>query len=443
MKPLAIKRGLDISVEIDEIEVLHTDKDKLQQILLNLISNAQKFTHHGQVGLRVTQAGQYVVFSVWDTGIGIPKRAMKHIFDEFRQVDGSTTRKYGGTGLGLAICRRLAALLGGRISVESEENIGTTFTVTLPVSIEGDISQNEKQHSQNVVVQKKLPPVGRSPRILVVEDDQVARDQVKRVLTDAGFIVDVAVNGEEGLEITRKNMPDAMILDLMMPKVDGFEVMKVIRSTPATELLPVLVLTAKDLSAAERAYLSYTNVQQLIQKGNLDRDQLVDSVYDMIGLHHSHHQENEIIDVNETKRTSPHINLKKGDKLSILVVDDYVDNLTTTIAMLNAVLKDVNIEILKAFDGLQAIEVAKEKHPDIILMDIQMPIMGGTEATSIIKKIPELKDTIIIALTASAMIGDRETILAAGCDDYVSKPVEPRKLNSSIRKWIGGNNEQI
>jgi len=438
MKPMTTQKNLDLSVDIGDVEVLNTDKDKLQQILLNLISNAQKFTNQGQVGIRVTQAGQYVVFNIWDTGIGIPQYALKTIFDEFRQVDGSTTRKYGGTGLGLAICQRLTSLLGGKISVESEVDVGTTFTVTIPIKIE---NQNHIQYEENKVADtlKKMIPVGKIPRILVVEDDQVAREQLKRVLTDSGFSVDVAENGEEGLKIVQENTPDAMILDLMMPKVDGFEVVEVIRSISKTKTLPVLILTAKDISAKERAKLSYNNVQQLIQKGSLDREQLVNAVYELINF-----QENDetFPQIEKNNTTTPqNISVKKDEKISILVVDDYEDNLITTVAMLKTVLRDLNVKIYEARDGLQAIQTAKEKQPHIIFMDIQMPNMGGTEATSIIKEIPELKNTIVIALTASAMSGDREAIINAGCDDYISKPVEPRKLNSIIRKWIGGNNE--
>ena len=135
------------------------------------------------------------------------------------------------------------------------------------------------------------------------------------------------------------------------------------------------------------------------------------------------------------------MSVKKNENISILVVDDYEDNLITTIAMLKTILRDLNVEISEARDGLQAIQVAKEKKPHLIFMDIQMPNMGGTEATAIIKDIPELKNTTVIALTASAMLGDREAIINAGCDDYISKPVEPRKLNAIIRKWIGGDNE--
>ncbi len=441
MKPIGMEKGIELNVDIEKnIDVLNNDKDKLQQVLINLISNALKFTHEGQVGIRVTQVGQYVVFNVWDSGIGIPQYALKSVFDEFKQVDGSTTRQYGGTGLGLAICKKITTLLGGRISVESEVDVGTTFTLTIPLKIEHKeyIQYNDNIKPQGV---KKSIPDGKIPRILVVEDDRISRDQIKRLLSDSGFHVDVAENGEEGLKMVQKNTPDAMILDLMMPKVDGFKVVEVVRSVPKTKSLPVLVLTAKDISAGERATLSYNNVHQLIQKGSLDREQLVEAVYELIGWNKNYVISDEVDKSAESEIEPEKIKSEPGEKISILVVDDYEDNLVTTIALVKTVLKDLNVEISEARDGLEAVQAAKEIKPHLILMDIQMPNMGGTEATSIIKNIPELENTIVIALTASAMLGDREAIMDAGCDDYISKPVEPRRLNAILRKWIGGNNE--
>ncbi len=432
IRPLANEKGLSISVEMSGLGELQTDQDKLKQILLNLLSNAQKFTQKGEIGIKARQDGRSAVFSVWDTGIGIPEQALSQIFDEFRQADGSTTRQYGGTGLGLAISRRLAILLGGRIDVESEVGQGSTFTLTLPMHSEAQDAHVEQKPARADRVVKEWP-AGSPPRILLVEDNQVARDQITSVLTAAGLVVDVATNGEEGLAKTRDHVPDGMILDLMMPKVDGFQVLESIRSTPATKQLPVLVLTAKDLTAAERASLSYNNVHQLIQKGSIDRTQLIGAIRRLIGMKEVAAAKKRVVE-----KPVPRVIPRKDGALSILVVDDHADNLTTTRSILRAGLSDLKLEIFEARNGKEAVAVAKAERPDLILMDIQMPVMGGLEATQLIKQDKTLQNTVVIALTASAMAGEREEILAAGCDDYLSKPVKPAALSARIRKWMGG-----
>jgi signal transduction histidine kinase/CheY-like chemotaxis protein/HAMP domain-containing protein len=435
IRPLANQKGVSISVEVGALGELQTDQDKLKQILLNLMSNAQKFTEKGEIGIKARQDGRSVVISVWDTGIGIPEQALSHIFDEFRQADGSTTRQYGGTGLGLTISRRLAALLGGRIDVESEEGTGSTFTLTLPMHIESQDAHVEQKPAGVDRVVPNWPAGSPPPRILLVEDNQVARAQITSVLTASGFVVDVAANGEEGLAQVRDHVPAGMILDLMMPKVDGFQVLESIRSTPATKKLPVLVLTAKDLTAAERASLSYNNVHQLIQKGSLDRTQLISAIRRLIGM-----KELPAVKKRVMEKPVPRVIPRKDGALSILIVDDHADNLTTTRHILNEAFRNRPLEIFEARNGKEAVAVAKAEHPNLILMDIQMPIMGGMEAAQQIKQDETLQNTVIIALTASAMPGERENILAAGCDDYLSKPAEPAALNAMIRKWMGGEN---
>lgn len=284
IRPLADEKDLSIKVDIAEMDAMQSDKDKLQQILLNLLSNAQKFTKEGGFGIKARQDGASVVFTVWDLGIGISEKELPHIFDEFRQVDGSTTRQYGGTGLGLAISQRLTVALGGRIDVESEVDKGTTFTVTLPMMIAGEKTSMGQDAEIASDMNKKWKPGCEPPRILVVEDNGMAREQIERALKAKGFIVDVARDGEEVVAKMQAHMPDGMILDLMMPRVDGFQVLETIRSRIETLNLPVLVLTAKDISAAERASLSGNHVRQLIQKGSLDRSKLVDAVCRLIGM---------------------------------------------------------------------------------------------------------------------------------------------------------------
>jgi len=432
MHPMMNDKGLSFEIDVAEMAEMHSDKDKLQQILLNLLSNAQKFTDTGEISMQVRSVGKSVVFTVRDTGCGISVEELPHIFDEFRQADGSTTRQHGGTGLGLAISQRLVALLGGEIDAHSDVGKGATFIVTLPRVITGENNDVENDLSMELKDVQHWTPGAEPPRILIVEDNAVAVLQLSRMLEASGFVVDVAANGEEGLARTREHLPDGILLDLMMPKVDGFQMLEAIRSTPETKKLPVLVLTAKDLTAAERASLSYNNVQQLIQKGSLNRTSLIRAVRQLIGM-----KEELVVAKKPAETPARRVARKKGGKATVLIVDDHADNMTTT----KAILSKLNLEILEAGSGKEAVEVAKAIRPELILMDIQMPVMGGIEATQLIRKDKTLQDIVIIALTASAMIGDKEEILAAGCDDYLSKPVEPGTLQATVEKWMNGDAE--
>ncbi|OHB32885.1 MAG: hypothetical protein A2X84_08965 [Desulfuromonadaceae bacterium GWC2_58_13] len=419
IRPLAEKKGLALNLRIDKLPVIFADEDKVNQILLNLLSNAVKFTDRGEIEVTVSRTGSWgVAFAVRDTGIGIASGNIHKIFDEFRQVDGSTTRRHEGTGLGLAICRKLSRLLGGEIEVRSAEGQGSTFTLVLPLGGEGPpprtasarreplVPGERPLEKQPVLPAQRLSNPGR-PRILVVEDNPVAALQIRSVLEESGYTVHSAAGGEEGLAFVGHTIPDGIVLDLMMPDVDGFEVLEQIRSTPTTATLPVLVLTAKELTAADRARLSHNNIQQLVQKGSLDRGQLLDCVGKLLKGH---------------PEPAPWI----------LIVEDNPDNRLT----LEALLQEQGYAYLTVTDGLQAVQAVREKKPSLVLMDIHLPVLSGLDATRRIKSDPELKQIPVIALTARAMKGDREGFLAAGCDDYLAKPIDPPALRQMIDRWL-------
>jgi signal transduction histidine kinase/DNA-binding response OmpR family regulator len=430
VRPMAEEKGLALTVEVAEMDQLQSDKGKLQQVLLNLLSNAQKFTEKGEICVNAQQTGDSVVFRIRDTGQGIPADVLPYIFDEFRQVDGSTTRKHGGTGLGLAICQRLVSLLGGRIDVESKVRKGTSFTVTIPMVLEPqNYNLQDDLKAASLPAQKRQPGSG-PPFILVVEDDDVAAEQVAALLESDGFVVDVARDGEMALASVKKHIPDGIVLDLMMPNIDGFQVLNNIRSTAETERLPVLIMTAKDLTAKERLALEGGNVNQLIQKGQLNREALLESVRLLVGI-----QPDALPEVMPETRPRPRVTRRKGYKVAILVVEDNPDNMLVT----KGILAGLDVDILEALDGREAVKTAKAKRPDIILMDINLPGVSGLEATGEIRQDRDLQNIVIIALTAKAMMGDREEILAAGCDDYLSKPVNPTTLKSTIQRWIEGD----
>ena len=269
MAPLADKKGLHISVGTGKCADMVTDRDKVHQIILNLLSNAIKFTDTGSIDIGIAEENGTTTFRVKDTGIGMNPEDLTAIFDQFRQVDGSTTRRHEGTGLGLAICRKLAHLLGGDLLVESTPGKGSTFTLRLP-----RITAEHLPHTAETSL-----PVGPAPgkrsdsgTVLVVEDHDIAAMQISQVLEELGCRVHHAADGSEAISLVSKSIPDLIIMDLMMPGIDGFEVLESIRSRPETRLLPVVVLTAKELTTADRSRLTSNNIRQLIsnRKGDCD-----------------------------------------------------------------------------------------------------------------------------------------------------------------------------
>jgi CheY-like chemotaxis protein/signal transduction histidine kinase/HAMP domain-containing protein len=677
--PMAETKGLGVKVQIDDVPSMYSDEGKVHQVLLNILSNAVKFTERGDIEVVASSSDDLVSITISDTGIGISDDEQAHIFDEFRQVDGSTTRKFEGTGLGLAISQKLARLLGGRITVQSRLGEGSVFTLVLPVhsstikekparslatgeepfplspkaplkgtilviddeqsvrnllksylgeagykvvealsgedglrlareirpsaitldvlmpdmdgwevirqlkedketaeipvivvSVSDDratgmalgaagyivkpvdkkvllteidrlsaschvrqilvVDDNpvDQKHLETILSEKlytvetasggnealqmtktnppdvmvldlmmpdmdgftvldrlreeqatrELPVIivtakdltaeersrlrnsvqkiitkstmdrkrvlreiekalagleqrrlidgmKERPLILVVEDNEVAALQIRSALEDYGCAVNVAPGGAEALETIGRVVPDVVVLDLMMPEIDGFQVLEQIRSDPRTAAVPVLVLTAKEVTRKELDRLTYNNIQQLIQKGRMNRAQLVASVEKLLGKGSAPHHE-------QAKPVLPQEKPSKASK-TILVVEDNPDNLFT----ITKILDKMRCKYLTASDGKQALKIARESHPGLILMDVQLPVLSGLDAAGQIKADKTLKDISIVALTAKAMKGDREKILASGCDDYISKPFSAKHVMKIVQKWIG------
>jgi len=540
-RPLSDKKGLQLQMQTDGAMVLFSDEDKIYQILLNFLSNAIKFTERGMVSLQVRAAGPEVFFIVRDTGIGISAENLDSIFDEFRQVDGSFTREYEGTGLGLAISKKLAALLGGNISVESTPGEGSTFTLALPICCSEELTVSaatpesapvtfstglpdaktvlvidDEEAARDLLVEvlfeagyaalaavsgreglefarRILPDVicldvlmpsmdgwevlrqlkadaataaipvvitsvsrdkdtgwalgaagfvskpldsaamraeiGRVTTkqkvrsVLVVDDNEIASLQICTALQEEGFDVVAARDGAEGLERVRQQIPDGIVLDLMMPKIDGFQVLEQIRSRPETATLPVLILTAKEITAAERSRLTNNNVQQLIQKGSTDRGQLVASVKRMLNPCRS--------DVRKQAAVLAKVKSGHSTPSGILLVEDNADNRLTV----TAIMEGIGCDVFIAEDGAQGVRAAREHQPGLILMDIQLPVMDGITAIKTIKADSSTAHIPIVAVSARAMKGEKETIMLAGADDYVSKPINPQELLDKVQKW--------
>jgi signal transduction histidine kinase/DNA-binding response OmpR family regulator/HAMP domain-containing protein len=424
IKPQVDPKKLELLQTGDNDDVyLISDMQKCQHILQNLISNAVKFTEKGTVEIKTVQANNQVIISVADSGIGISADHLPHIFDEFRQADGSTSRKYGGTGLGLAIAKKYANLLGGNISVTSVLEKGSTFTLTLPVEYDAKkriIDLPEISHFTKAISPVPIQATD-TKTVLLVEDSEPAIIQMKDFMEESGYRILVAQDGTEALAIIETIIPDAIIMDLMMPGVDGFEVLKTIRNIDKTAHIPVLILTAKHLTNGDLKFLKRNNVHQLIQKGDVNREDLLTAVVSMVTNH-----------IEEADKPQRRLQTISG-KPVVLVVEDNMDNMLTVKAIL-----EEKYTTIEAIDGREGIAMAKKHKPHLILMDIALPGMDGIEAFKAIRKDARMQHIPIIALTASAMTTDRETILAHGFDGYLVKPIEEKVFFKTIDEVLFG-----
>ena len=431
-KDLELK--LDIKADLPEIE---TDEAKLHQVLQNIISNSIKFTEKGNIDIQVNFDSEKVYINIKDTGIGIPQDELSYIFDEFRQVDGSSSRQYQGTGLGLAIVYKLTKILNGDIDVKSKPGEGSAFTITLPIKWQGEVGM----HNMKIINPEISVPNGKKKsetRLLIVEDNEATILQIKAVLEKEEYIVDVTNGGKQALEYIKHTITDGIILDLMMPEMDGFEVLENIRSTEETRNIPVLILTAKDLTREDLSKLSVNSIHQLIQKGDVDIDGLLVKVKMMLGNDPGLKTKDEGEKVNGRKSEDMKKRMegkkkrnKDTDLPNILIVEDNPDNMTT----IKAIIKD-KYSVLEAFDGKQGLKVAISELPDAILLDMALPEMDGIEVVRILKNNEETRKIPVIAVTAHAMKEDKEKFLAAGCDGYIAKPIDPEALLKEISNLI-------
>jgi len=399
-----------------------SDFDKCRHILQNIVANAVKFTEEGHVKISAKSDADFIHIDVEDTGIGIKEEFLSHIFEEFRQVDGSYSRKYGGTGLGLAIAKKYADILGGSIQVESTYGKGSHFTITLPIRIKEYSQQSEPEPlSRHFIMAQEQEVDAKTKTILLVEDSEAIIIQLRDILEVEGYHIIVASDGQAAIEQIVKQVPDAMILDLMMPKVDGFEVLKRIRAEKISERLPVIILTAKYVTHDELAFLTHNGILQLIQKGDINKSQLLNVV--------SH----AVMPVTNEKISEPLKSAQLGmdGKPKVLIVEDNFDNRLT----IKALLYDRCI-VLEAEDGKSGIEMARKHQPQLILMDFALPGMNGIEALQELRKDITTQHIPVIAVSASAMKGDREDFLANGFDGYISKPINSKVFEEMMKKWI-------
>lgn len=422
LRPQAEQKNLQLihNNQNEEIKVAN-DVLKCRHILQNLIGNAIKFTEAGKVEITAVADLKSITVKVADTGIGILPEHQEHIFDEFTQADGSTSRRFGGTGLGLAIARKYAQLLNGSVEVESEPGSGSVFTFMLPVNFNNNIIASAANDRINQHMKSKNTEIKKgdfTKTILLIEDSKPAVIQIKDALDENGFKVIVASDGIRALEIIKEQKPDGIILDLMMPVIDGFELLGTLRAGPEKNHTPVLILTAKQVTKDELAYLKGNHISQLIQKGDVNLNELIRAVERMVA------DENTI-----TKKQGKA--LRTHEKPTILVVEDNMDNLLTVRALLSE-----EYLLLEANDGEAGVAMAKIHLPDMVLMDISLPVLDGITAFKQIRNFSATCNIPIVALTASAMITERELILAHGFDAYISKPIDEEQFFSTIKQTL-------
>ncbi|MBK6347153.1 MAG: response regulator [Bacteroidales bacterium] len=416
----AIEKGLDLlyMIEPDVPSNLLGDSNRLRQILVNLINNAIKFTEKGEVFISVQQLQEKdgvaeLKFAVKDSGIGINEQTIASLFEPFIQADSSTTRKYGGTGLGLAISKRLVNLMGGEIWAVSEAGGGSTFnfTVKFKISAVGKTKLHVKGY---------LPQL-RGRKVLVVDDNQTNRQILRLQFDSWGMNPLLAASGQEALEILEAESKfDLIVLDLQMPGMDGIELAGRIKEIRQKETPPMLLLSSSG------------DLGQI--KGDLFAGQLSKPVR----LKELFQEVIKLMSEFTTKENGPEkhseidFSLSSRIPLRILIAEDNIVNQKLTISLLNL----MGYKVDAVINGREAVEILYEKDFDIILMDIQMPEMSGIEATIKIREtFPTSKQPYIIALTANAMVGDREKCLESGMVDYMAKPINISQLQEMIIKW--------
>lgn len=397
------------------------DPLRIGQIILNLANNAIKFTETGELILGMeteerTEESILLKYSVKDTGIGLTQKQKSKLFQAFSQADSSTTRKFGGTGLGLSISKRLAEMMGGSIWVESRFRKGSTFYFTTRLGLSSN-SPREKQ-----LIPEKL----RSMQVLVVDDNETSREVLTDYLTDFSFRVKEASSGEEGLrELERESeVYDLILMDWQMPGMNGIETIKRIHRLRLRKQPRIIMLTAisreEVMKEAEEIDLNGFLIKPVSQS------LLFDTIMEVFGEQGCPEME----PIETVKRKSENLEEILGAKV-LLVEDNEINQ-----EVARELLEQEGFQVDMAENGVIAVEKAFSHHYNLILMDLQMPRMDGYEATKRIRERCKPEDLRIVAMTADAMCGVRNSVIDAGMDDYITKPIEPEALFEVLLKWI-------
>lgn len=377
ISPLMDKNNNQFIVNVDDnVTKMYADVTKVRQILLNLLSNSSKFTDQGTIELQVNldqQNSDWIQFQVKDTGIGMTKEQINKLFQAFSQADASTTRKYGGTGLGLAITKKFAEMMGGNITVTSELNVGSNFIVRLPLQVSKP-NPNLKP--------KSLPSASTSVinqnsgnTILLIDDDPLAHELIERSLAKEGYKIVATTDPQQSIELARKIHPKAIILDVMMPKMDGWSVLALLKEDSELAHIPVIMATIiqdKNLGYALGA------TEYLIKPFQSEQLKAILQKYQFNQPNH----------------------------VAMVVDDDSMNR-----ELLKNILEKNGLTVLTAENGIKALNMIKSRKPELLLLDLMMPEMDGFELSKILKEDPEYKDIPIIIITAKDItVEDRQRL---------------------------------
>ncbi len=524
-------KGKDVTVGSDleaAARTVFTDSLKLRQVLLNLLSNAVKFTESGEILVEVRAEGSTLTIAVEDTGMGIAPDQVGHIFEKFRQVGDASTRKIGGTGLGLAIVSEVTRVLGGTVDVVSTLGRGSRFTIQLPDALDAETSPVpavRRPASSPLVV-----PTGEAPLILVVDDDPMIGALLRQGLEADGFRVIVVGDGVAGLGAIRQHRPAAVVLDIHLPKLDGWGVLAEVKYDPAIAHIPIIIQSVEEQRArgfsfgacdylvkpidsellveAVRRYVQEAGANVLVVDDEVDARELVCRNLRAAGFNCIEARDGEdallkarvtrpslvVLDLMMPKMDGfevlatlraegslvpvivltgktleeaergmllaglAHVVAKGGLAIEVVVsqakqllrdsgvsqkrlprvlyVEDSVQNRDIVRRYLRG-----TYEVIEAEDGEHGVERAKRDLPDAVLMDLSLPRMDGWEATRRIKASPRLKHVPVIALTAFVSREDRELAKEVGCCDYLTKPVERDALLATLERHLAAVTE--
>ena len=427
------KENLELVVYLDPKipRYIMGDSVRLRQVLLNLTDNAVKFTASGEIKISIRllslmSYGVILQFSVKDSGIGISESQIQKLFSPFQQADDSITRKFGGTGLGLAICKNIVEMMDGELEVNSVPGEGTEFLFNAFFS-----------NAEDSVEYGRIIENVQGKRAMLVDDSEAARMVLNEMLQSLGFEVLIASNAEEALKIYKKekeqnNSFSLMVIDWQMPGMDGLELVKELKSLTGKDTPAVLMVTAFGKEVVREAGKN-GEVEGLLIKP-ITMSALYDSIAQIL------HIPGSVIGLNNVKQASQLTEFKKQlAGLNVLLVEDIEVNMQIATELL----MDVGIIVETAENGQIALDKVEEKNYDLVLMDIQMPIMDGLTASKRIRENPNKSTLPIVAMTAHALKTEFDKSIAAGMNDHITKPIDPIKLYQSILKNVLGKNLEL
>ena len=397
VQPLVQKNGNQLILEVAaDIGSMHADITKIRQTLFNLLSNASKFTDKGTVRLRARRQAENLVFEVIDSGIGMTPEQVGRLFQAFAQADSSTSKKYGGTGLGLALSRKFCQLMGGDMTVSSEAGKGSTFTATIPAQVTEAAGETASSASLAAVASS-----GSGPLVLVIDDDATVQDLLRRSLNRDGFRVETAPDGASGLAQARALRPAIITLDVMMPGMDGWEVLAALKEDPATSDIPVIVMSIVD----EKGLGFSLGAADYLTKP-LDFSRLT-----MVVKRHA----------------------TTGGEHTILVVEDD----PATQDLVSKQLEKEGWRVVMAGNGREAMDRVSEGKPDLVLLDLMMPEMDGFEFLEAFRKQPGCARISVVVMTAKILTdGDRQRLRGQVAHIVEKAVMTPESLVLNIRNTL-------